>query len=604
MVHNENSSGHGHSGHEHAEHHAKKRHEESLADASSAKSKSMDSGKNYLIISSIIMIAVLVVIFIVLFKGSGSSSGFEGDKVKVEFYVMSQCPYGTQVVDAFAPVMASMGDGIDFHLEYIVRETAPGEFQSLHGEKEVKGNIVQLCAKSHYPESYMDFIVCQNQDPANVDTNWESCGQNAGMDVATLKSCLESDEGAGLLRDSMQRTQARGATGSPTIYVNDLAYNGGRTSADFQRAVCKFSTHPACENLPVCTSDADCTAEQDKVGICVNPGKANAACTYSDPVAVDYVILNDKDCESCDTTRIVQVTQQLFLGGKPRLVDVNSEEGKALVEEYGIVFIPAYVFEPSVKETKAWKSSPDLVTAFEVVGDGKYKLLDQVVGSTYYVNEEAREAHYAGIGVVKGDNKPQIDFYVMSYCPYGNQAEELVKPVFDLLGDAAEFHPRYVVYSNYGGGGDDFCLAGTNSELCSMHGIQELNQDIREACVNKYMGIGAWFDFALAMNRDCNYQNADSCWEGVALKLGLDIDKIKSCQALEGADLMRADKKIGDSLGVQGSPTIFIDGDQYSGARTAEGYKEALCAAFEDAPDVCSQTLEEAAAAATATGNC
>ena len=120
-----------------------------------------------------------------------------------------------------------------------------------------------------------------------------------------------------------------------------------------------------------------------------------------------------------------------------------------------------------------------------------------------------------------------------------------------------------------------------------MHGIQELNQNIREQCVEKYMGTGKMFDFMLAMNAQCNYQNADSCWEAVAKKLGLDTAKISRCEAEEGLVFVKRDKELNDILGVSGSPTVFVDGEPYTGPRTPAGYAAALCSAFEDAPAEC-----------------
>lgn len=532
------------------------------------------------------------------------SKEYSGNKVKVEFYVMSQCPYGVQVETAIAPVLEQMSDGIDFQLNYIAKETAPGVFQSLHGDKEVKGNIVQLCAKSYYPDKYVNFITCQNKDVQNVGTNWLTCAQENGMDSDKLKKCLESDEGVGLMRTSLQRTMVRGATGSPTIYINDISYQGQRDSLSFQRAICKYSKHPACAEIPKCAADEDCTEQTGKEGYCINPGKQDSECEYKDPVVVNYVILNDKACTSCDTTRIVEVSQQLFLGGKPRLVDINTDEGKALVKQYNVEVLPVYIFDASVTQTKSWTTIPDLKGVFDQLTDGKYKLKDEVTGAAYFVSEDARKAYYAAIGVTKGDNKPQIDFFVMSYCPFGNQAEEGIEPAYQLLKDKALFKPHYVIYENYQGGGADFCI--DSGKLCSMHGIQEVNQDVRELCVNKYMGIGKWFEFALAMNKKCTSQNADSCWEAVAKELKLDTAKIKDCQSKEAVALLTAEKALGDKLKVSGSPTVFVDGNSYSGGRTPEAYKIGICAAFETVPTECSTKLagDSATAPAAAAAGC
>lgn len=603
--------------HEHARAEHKEPKEHAEHEKQEPKLKASDKkvpGGNYPLISGIIIVILLTLVIILLLRkpavapgtGGGTATSYTGEKAKVEFYVMSQCPYGTQVENAIAPVLESMGEAIDFHLDYIVSEDTSGQFQSLHGAKEVAGDIVQLCAMSYYPEDYkyMKFILCQNKDAANVDTNWEACAKENSMDVEKLRKCLNSDEGKNLLRTSMQKAQLRNAGGSPTMYVDDAPYQSQRDALSFQRAICKVVEHEACKSLPKCASDADCTEQQGKEGTCNNPGKPEATCTYTEPVKVDYVMLTASDCkgDACDTTNIMQVTQQLFLGAKARNVDVSSEEGKALIEKYKIEVVPAYIFDKSIEQTKSWINQPDLKTAFELVGD-KYKILDEATGATHFVNEETRKDYYAAIGVVTGDNKPQIDFFVMSYCPYGNQAEEGIEPAYQLLKDKAIFKPHYVIYENYGGGGSDYCLA--DGTLCSMHGIQELNQDVREACVNKYMGIAKWFEFALAMNKDCTSQNADSCWEPVANKLGFDIAKIKKCQADEAVTLMKADKELGDKLKVSGSPTIFIDGQSYSGGRTPEAYKQGLCAAFETQPTECSTQLAGAeTTTTTATGGC
>ena len=64
--------------------------------------------------------------------GASSSSGYSGPKAKLEFYVMSKCPFGTQVEKGIKPVIDEIGDYIDFHLEFIANE-AGGKFTALHG---------------------------------------------------------------------------------------------------------------------------------------------------------------------------------------------------------------------------------------------------------------------------------------------------------------------------------------------------------------------------------------------------------------------------------------------------------------------------------------
>lgn len=510
-------------------------------------------------------------------------------KVKLDFYVMSQCPYGTQVEDAVKPVLDKLGDAVDFNLNFIASDLGGGRFSSLHGQGEVDENIRQLCAIKYYPKKYRDYIVCRNKDIRSPD--WQSCAREAGLDVSKIQACFDGDEGKRLHSESIKKSAAANAQGSPTIYVNNQLYSGGRDSLSFQRALCaNLQSHPECANIPACGQDADCQAQPGNVGKCENPNTKDAKCTYVDDVKFEVIVLNDKNCGSCDTSRIIQAIKQLFLGATQRFVDVSSDEGKKLVGDLGISVVPAYLFESKVTQSYGWTNNPRMRGSFEKVGE-YYKLSDQATGARWFVSEEARKKYQTAIGLTPGDNKPQIDFFVMSYCPYGNQAEELIAKVYDALGDKASFIPHYVIYENYGGGGPNFCLE--NGKYCSMHGIQELNQDIRELCVFKQSDVGKYFEFVKAMNAKCNAQNADTCWAPVAQDLGLDTATVGKCEKDEVLALVQKEKELNQILKVSGSPTVFVEGEEYNGPRSVAGFMTALCAKYDTKPSECANIPSE-----------
>jgi hypothetical protein len=313
-------------------------------------------------------------------------------------------------------------------------------------------------------------------------------------------------------------------------------------------------------------------------------------------------VVSSKDCTTCDTTQLRTVLSQIFLNMDISDVDASSTAGTALVKKFSLEMAPSYIFTSSLADTYAWKNNPRIQGAFKKVGD-YYVLIDEASGSSYVLDPAKRKQIEEKVGVKKGDNRPQIDYYVMAYCPYGNQAEEAIEPVYQLLKGKADFNPHYVIYSNYAGGGSDYCL-DKEAKYCSMHGIQELNQDVRELCVNKYMGIDTYFKFVLAMNKGCSAGNADSCWEKVATGLKLDVAKIKTCQANEAVALLANEVELNKLLKVSGSPTIFVEGQPYSGSRDAAGYAQGLCASFDTAPDACSaESLASLGSAAPATAS-
>ncbi|MFP4400925.1 MAG: DsbA family protein [Candidatus Woesearchaeota archaeon] len=511
------------------------------------------------------------------FEGGGNEakeSSFLGEKVELEFYVMSQCPYGVQVENSIAPVLEKMGEGVDFKLDFIGTDLGDGNFQSLHGEPEVLGNKVQLCAIEYNPDKYMDMIKCMNQNAAQIPDNWESCAEDSGLDVESIRSCYESEEGDDLLRESFARAQERQATGSPTIFLNGESYSGGRAEMDFMRALCNAfegEKPEACDEIP-------------------------------EPVAVDVIILNDKECKSCPTASLESAIKRLFPGAEFKFVDVNDEEGKTLVEDLGIDIVPSYIFEgDSFMDAESMEENPALANAFEDLGDGYYKIIDSQTGASYYVSEEKRLETLEAMGITLDDGRPQMDFFVMSYCPYGNQAEEIIKEVYDVMKDHVDFNPRYIYYENYQGGGDSYCI-DEDSTYCSMHGVQEANQNIRELCVMDEYGMDAWFDFAIEMNSECTYSNADSCWQDVAEGLGYDVDTISACEEEDAEEYAAEDMRLSELFKATGSPAIYIDGEAYMGSRNPAAMLSAVCEYLDEKPDACDVELDDTQTAAA--GQC
>ena len=140
-----------------------------------------------------------------------------------------------------------------------------------------------------------------------------------------------------------------------------------------------------------------------------------------------------------------------------------------------------------------------------------------------------------------------------------------------------------------------------------MHGAQEVHQDIRELCVQKYQPNKFW-DFVKAIDDKATAQNVDSKWEGIAQSLGINVAKIKDCQKNEGIKLL--DQEIAltnksypvqqpskhqgnDTDTITGSPTLVINGTIYDGSRSSEAFKKAICSAFTKAPIECSKPISQ-----------
>jgi hypothetical protein len=244
--------------------------------------------------------------------------------------------------------------------------------------------------------------------------------------------------------------------------------------------------------------------------------------------------------------------------------------------------------------------------------NGLYKLVLQIGDQEYtsYATKDGKLLFPQAITLTAQNEKPQKEFpkseipdvklFVMSFCPFGNQAEEMLAEVAGLLKDKIKITPHYIFYSNYGSGYPDYCWDKEN-KYCSMHGIQELNQDIRELCVFKYQKEKFW-DFVKEINQKASAQDADKKWETIATNLGIDTQKIKECQKNEGENFLKEEvgltqkeypSQAGGKEKIAGSPTLVINGVIYNGKRSAEDFKKAICQSFKSPPDECQKTLGE-----------
>jgi glutaredoxin len=185
---------------------------------------------------------------------------------------------------------------------------------------------------------------------------------------------------------------------------------------------------------------------------------------------------------------------------------------------------------------------------------------------------------------------PTVQFFVMSFCPYGQQAEAGLKPVADLLGAKATFEPHFIV-------------SVSGDTVSSLHGQYEVNEDMRQAVILKHYGTATFWKYVDYLNNNCNKDNVDACWKDAAKASSVDTAKVEGWVTAEGLDLMKAEAALTGQLGVTGSPTIFINGAPYGGSDRSPGaFQTAICGAFTSKPAECSQTLSSNAS--TASGNC
>lgn len=468
--------------------------------------------------------------------GAGPSKQVSADAVHVDLHVMAQCPYGVQAEGAFKDVVAKLGSGIDLNVEYIGQNQG-GEPSSMHGPNEVKGDLYQVCAKKYAPDKAFDFIVCQNENSKEVATNGASCAAKIGAPADKISACAAGQEGKDLLLASFKRSQDKGASGSPTIFIAGKKYEGGRKPNDFVKAICNGAE-----------------------------GKRPAACaSIPESPPVNITILSDKRCGGdCDPSRLEGNIRGAV--GKPIFtnVDYNSPDGKKLFGSLGAgTQLPVAVFDSTLDADK------DAVTA---LARGLKDAGGQRVLSAGSWNPQCADDGGCKLDACKStmqcrsEEPNKLDVFVMSQCPYGVKGLDAMKEVtenFKKAGQPIDFAVHYI--------GD-----GDASGLTSMHGAGEVAEDIREECAIKHYGkSNKYMDYVWCRNKSIRDANWESCTGG---STGIDTDVIKKCsEGDEGKQLVAKSFADSKALGIAASPTWLANNKYKFSGIDAQTIKTNLC---------------------------
>ncbi len=191
------------------------------------------------------------------------------------------------------------------------------------------------------------------------------------------------------------------------------------------------------------------------------------------------------------------------------------------------------------------------------------------------------------IKTIEKKETPKVELFIMSQCPYGNQAEETMEPVYELLGDEVDWNIHYIVSEE-------------NGTITSLHGEKEVEQNKKEICVLENHGTGKWFDFVTKLNNGKD-------WETAAGELGLETQGIQSCVEEKGYELLKEEAKITSEKGRIGSPTLYINGmksDTVYQYGKPNAYKEEICKGFKTKPEECGQEIQSQSTGSTGSGSC
>lgn len=179
----------------------------------------------------------------------------KNDKPLVELFIMSHCPYGTQMEKTILPVVKALGDNIDFRLRF--------NSYAMHGEKELVEQINQYCIIEEQSDVLYDYLDC-----FLLAGDSETCIASAGVNKDKLKTCFNKTEKENNILADFNNKNYQGnypsfnlyaednelykVSGSPTLIINGEELVPERNPASVLYTVCSaFNNQPDECFLPI-----------------------------------------------------------------------------------------------------------------------------------------------------------------------------------------------------------------------------------------------------------------------------------------------------------------------------------------------------------------
>ncbi|MEM4703269.1 MAG: hypothetical protein QXP53_02180, partial [Candidatus Pacearchaeota archaeon] len=154
----------------------------------------------------------------------------------MQVFIMSHCPYGTQIIKGLLPVWQAFLDKANIELRFVS--------YTMHGAQEELDNKRIACVREEQSEKLLDYLKCFVYADG-TEQGTQSCISKY-LDKTKLDSCVESRAESYLQVDN-QLNEQYGVRGSPTVIIDGQeASIYPRDPQSIANALCKaFKTKPS-----------------------------------------------------------------------------------------------------------------------------------------------------------------------------------------------------------------------------------------------------------------------------------------------------------------------------------------------------------------------
>ena len=479
---------------------------------------------------------------------------------EVSAFVLTKCPHAAEAIRTMVALKREMGEQLDVRIGYIGLVDDEGNIDPGIGDAEIATGTLQVCVSAASSESqWFDYLACVygDHDWRKLPTGWQTCVEGAGIDLASVRKCVDSGNGKILLAQAYGATTASRITSSPTVFVNGFLYGQGWQLDTMRQYVChvagKEETRPAlCDQVPK-------------------------------PKTIKAKMVFDTRCAGlpvCDVEGEIAVLERLIPGFELSRIPFSKDEGHRLfeaVEQAGIEAqkLPLVVIEDGLRAQTALRDLlGDYLLPFNdgyvfALGGG-WDPLAEICDNGQDDNADGK-VDCADDGCAKKRHcreakTRRLDLFAMSECPFALNLLPSVNQLLDHFGKAnkkVDFNLQFIG------------RVGEDDTLSSMHGQSEVEEDKRMLCAQSlYRKNYQYMDYVL-----CRADDIESlAWEKCVPK-GMNAKRISACASgKKGTQLLKDSFALADELGITGSPTWLLNNKEDMEARRLDEILKQYCA--------------------------
>jgi hypothetical protein len=474
-------------------------------------------------------------------------------------FVLTRGPNAAPVIRSLVALKKEMGTSLDLSIMYLGMLDGRGQPDpTIIGQAEIESARLQLCVQIENENNlWYDFLECiYNEDTwRTLPLGWQDCAKKTQVNVDKVESCLTNGRGDEALSQSYAIALSSQISSSPTLIIDRKLYMGLPT----KEAISTYFCHAAgsAETRP-------------------------AACAkVAPPPVIAATLLYDSRCTDptiCDVSQEKAVLKNILPGLKMTEIDFTTDEGRHMFDlivatNMGVRGLPLIVLDENItRDPGAMGQLGDYLIPF-----GAGYLLSMSSGWDPLLEICTNEIDDTGNGQIdcddpsckgKRDCRPQktarLDLFFMSGCPFSAELLPVADRVLDHFGRKRK---QLDLRLQFIGGVKD-------EDLVSMHGKEEVDEDLRMICAQKLYGKKYRFMEYVV----CRAKSFDSpAWEQCLPKWMNKKRLLRCAEGDEGKKLLKKSFKLAEFLGIQGSPTWLLNNRLSMDGRTEEAIKENFC---------------------------